>query len=350
MSEPQPDSPSAIHERRRAIRPYLERIDPGPEKKSGAEPANRIPVENRFIELNTWEWSVLSRGLQQGVDEEATEVPIDGWPRRLAECVAFQARYLTHLSRIEDEPPLAPRELAALRAELLTDAAVGLALQEELQRDVDNLVAVGNLDDAKKLTSFRHKIGQSVGRLKEIVGEEGFRAAEARAAEMVLPAPKQPRLRRAVGSGEADELPQQYRREMAYGPVRHLEAVPKNRVKPLLLVLAAVAIVGGIVWGATRGVEGPPPVPEEIFLQIEGVRKVAVRPPSLFVTVDADRWQELSSSKRKEMVNKVGEIASRSGYQGAHFRTRDGAAVAQWLRKTGVRLLGESTAAAGGGS
>jgi hypothetical protein len=319
--------------REEAVGPYLERIaaDGATETEGAGAGGSRIAVGGRLIDLTHWEWSVLVKGFRQRAGDEAREPAIDGWPERLAEGVAFQARYLTHVARIQDGPAPAPGELDAFREELITDAALGLALQEELQRDVDNLVVLGELDPAKKLTAFRHKIGQSLGRLKEMIGEEGFRRAEATAAELTAPAPRQTR---APLLEEEAEAPAQFRRDAGYGAVQHLQVKAPGRARLLALLLAACFVAAAVFHLALRRVPGPPMLPAATFAGMDGVHDVLVRPPSLFVTVDEARWREMAPAEREALVEQVGQIADRSGYSGAHFRTPTGLAVRGPLART----------------
>lgn len=341
MNDPQPsERPAATRERQEAIAPYLVLIGAEKPQDSEQEFPARITVENRVIELDDWEWSTLAEGLGRKDLAESDEGRIADWPQRLAEGVAFQARYLTHISRLQDGPAPAPSELNSFRRELITDVALGLALQEELQQDIHNLVAVGALDDAKKLTGFRHKIGQGIGRLKDVVGEAGFEQAEAKGAAMVRAIPRQARTHHALDHlEEPDERPTQARWERSYGRVSGFVLTPRRRIKPLLLLLAASLLLWGTVQHVLRQEAGPPPVPAADFSHIAGVHRVDVRPPSLFVTVEALAWRERSEPERLALVDDVAQIAAKNGYQGVHFRTTAGLAVAQWMAKSGPRLL-----------
>jgi hypothetical protein len=309
---------SALDERRAALEPFLKMLAAG-------------DVQDGMIELDRWESSVLSRAL--------ADTGKEGWSRRLADGVAFRLRYLSHVSRLEDGPPPAPNELEDFRRNLVTDAALGLGLQEELQRDIDNLVATGDFDDAKKLTTFRHKIGQGVGRIKDLIGEEGFERAEAKSDEMAASAPEQGKIRTGFELEEREERPTQFKRNVSYAPVHHVKVETANRVRPLLLTLLFCLLAWGVFFVTTQEAEGPPPLPEKMFLRFEGIQGVDVRPPSLFVTVHADTWRGMADEQRRDLIRDVGSIASKNGYQGAHFRTTAGMAVAEWLEKSGERLI-----------
>ena len=171
----------------------------------------------------------------------------------------------------------------------------------------------------------------------EAIGEAGFKEAEAWAAEIVAPAPKQPRL--TPGPGEPAGRSSRQRRDVGHGPVRHLTAERADRTRPLLLTLAFCLLAFGFFFLTGREVSGPPPLDPNLFLRIDGVRSVAVRAPSLFVTVHAKDWRNLSQKAQLELVGVVAEIAEKNGYSGAHFRSSAGITVAEWLAKTGPKLL-----------
>jgi len=327
---------TAASERRAAIEPFLQLVATSPVGTDAERGTTQIQLGSRFIELDAWEYSVLTKGLARRSGGPG-EVEIDDWPVHLAEGVAFQARSLSHLSRLQDDPPPVPSELETFRAELIVDAALGIALQEEMQRDVNNLVAVGALEEAKKLTAFRNKIGQGAGRLREIIGEIGFAEAETRAAEIVAPAPRQPHL--GPESDDPHERPTQFRRDPSHGQVRHLQTGAANRLRPLLLTFAFCLLAYGFFFFTAREASGPPPIDPAIFLRIDGVRRVSVRAPSLFVTVNAKDWRELTEEARLDLVGSVAAIAEKNGYSGAQFRSTAGVTVAEWLAKTGVKIV-----------
>jgi hypothetical protein len=63
------------------------------------------------------------------------------------------------------------------------------------------------------------------------------------------------------------------------------------------------------------------------------------RPPSLFVTVESAAWSKLPPDDRRSLVDTASSVLMTSDYRGALLRTEDGRPVAQWLARTGVRLL-----------
>ncbi len=336
MSQPQTlREPAGALGRRTALDPYLELI--GERAAAASDSATSIAVESRVIALDYWEWSALARGLEQR-DVESGDV--ESWPRRLAEGVAFQARYLTHLARLQDGAPPQPAELKAFRRELIVDVAVGIALQQELQRDVDNLVVLGRFDEAKKLTAFRHKIGQGIARLKEVIGDDGLAEAESRAATMVAPAEKI-RVRDPLALEEPEETPTQFRWDREYADVVHLAAPPRPRSRIKLLAWALAASVAGwiVVAVATHRAAGPPPLPLAEFAHLAAIQQVDSRPPSLFVTIRDEAWRALDDAGRRSLIDEVGSIAGSRGYRGIQFRTSTGEAVARWLVKGGTRLV-----------
>ena len=69
------------------------------------------------------------------------------------------------------------------------------------------------------------------------------------------------------------------------------------------------------------------------------------RPPSLFAKVYASQWNAMTEAEKTEFVDGVARIAESAGYVGLQLRNDDEVAVAQWLKKTGVRILDTPTAA-----
>jgi hypothetical protein len=73
----------------------------------------------------------------------------------------------------------------------------------------------------------------------------------------------------------------------------------------------------------------------------ETVLQVRDRWPSMFVTVDAEAWEEMSETGRLDLVrNLAGQLGTKR-YEGALITAPDGRPVAQWLRGGGASLLDE---------
>lgn len=264
----------------------------------------------------------------------------DTWAGRVAEGVAFRVRCRRQVSRF-DHGSAAPRDADQLHDELILSAAVGLALREDLQRDINRFVKLGSLADAKRLTSFRHSLQKELGAVEERLGPDAFRQAELRAKELV--AGEVEPVAKAAPQRLAEELerPTQFRREVAYRPVQHVEIrsrPPRPRVVPLVGILLAAIVAYFVVVPSTR-VDVAPRLEASRFADVPEVVDIRARPPSLFVRLDASAWRSLGDDARQRLLERLAGEAERAGYQGLHVTTTSGRSVGEWLRKTGVRRI-----------
>ena len=69
---------------------------------------------------------------------------------------------------------------------------------------------------------------------------------------------------------------------------------------------------------------------------------VVARPPSLYVTVDAQSWTRMGLLERQQLIEAIGAKLAAAGYVGAHVTDSDGNSVARWLKDTGVKITENS--------
>lgn len=337
----QESNPSPERQRRAVLAPYLIRLKT---LRSGQ-------TATGGLQLDAWE---------RGVVEKIDGTPENGWSTLVAEGIAFRTKYADDLRRLESDPDAAD----VVRAQLATDAAVGLALMAETQQTVNLLVLSGEIDVAKKLSGFRNKIAQGLSTIRETIGEAAFRGAQTNSTRMTVDRAAHTRPAahaegiRGGGSPEAPysgepldinaliaELPDAFIRRSAPSarPI-HLQITTVDegsprRIKGLLIILAALVVVWCVlVLPKLGGVEPLPLLTEQQMPQNAAIRELMARPPSLFVEVDGTRWKQLSRGERGQLVKEVGEIAAASGYTGVQFRDTHGSSVAQWLQSQGVWL------------
>ena len=320
-----------------ALMPFLDQLGAGGEI-GGPEVAATIAVGGYELELGDWERSVLSKAEPGANGGSAVRT------RLLAEGLAFQAKCHRLEERFEKGPMPAPHELDRFLDGLVTDAAVGLALQKELQREIDRMVCSGRLSHAKSLTGFRNKIVHFSSGLKIRIGKDAFGRAEERAECLVTPPEKTEVLRPALLEEQA-EAPTPYKARTEYAPARPVKSVSPHRTKRLFYVLCVVtAIYGAVIIPIFRTHE-PPALTLTELGGIRAVQSVEARPPSLYVTMDAHDWNAMSSAERREVLQQMADIADAVDYFGIHVRTSDGAPVGEWLKKTGVRLYATTPSA-----
>jgi hypothetical protein len=120
---------------------------------------------------------------------------------------------------------------------------------------------------------------------------------------------------------------------------RRLEQPTRSRVLPLSTVLVISLIVWFFVAPRPTEPELLPRLTEQDFEYIPSVSKIEARPPSLYVTMSALRWREMSALERWQVLDQIGTIAGRADYVGVHVRTSDGETVGQWSKFNGSKVI-----------
>ncbi len=225
---------------------------------------------------------------------------------------------------------------------LVTDAAVGLALLNEAQRAIDQLIVSGERNSAKKLTSFRNRLCQSVGQLRERLGSEEYERAENKSEGMVSQAASR------MISGSTGTLPGTATRpgprgRKPRGEILYVQDTePESNLRTLGLLFLALSLVWMIFFMPRMFQETPHVIETSEVRHIDGVESIVARPPSLFVTVDAIDWRAMSKDEQVALVEEVGKVASASGYLGADVRSSDGEPLGAWFDQRGAELAGKS--------
>jgi hypothetical protein len=318
------------------------------------------------VELGSWERRTLKRG---GVASGRARA-------LLAECVAYQVKCHELNDLFEHGPLPPPGELRSFLDALVTTVAVGRALIEELQRDLNRLIGNGKLADAKSLSALRTKVVQCASSLEQRLGERDLDqvqqrvpwlidedaevqaevdievAVEHRPSEPVAAVLEEaePEVASWASYGEAEplregQLPPWLSGEPVADPAAGRpaadgpEAGRRDRVKQLLMLLAVIiAMYAVVMYPRLSRPAGPPILTLKQFSHLEIVRGITARPPSLFVRLDAEGWRTSPPDARRELLVEIGNIVDGAGYSGFHARTSDGVTVGQWMKSSGVRL------------
>jgi hypothetical protein len=300
-------------------------------------------VDVSALGLDHWETTALHDALSRN-----PERPLE-WREVLLEGVAYLLKFQEDLGRVKRGLDGSPREQAEVRRLFTTDASLGFAMMEQCQRTVDGLVLEGKITDAKKLSGFRNKLISSVGTIKDKLGQEAVDDAEAAAQALVESAGARVPRKRAAASipfdddaGKAQSKP----RRKLYAPttaVTARDATPERRsiVKPMSAVAVVLAIVWAVVVLPRLGRTRLPVLEESQLPSSAAFTEVVARPPSLYITVDPAAWGRLPEGDRLQLLADVGRTAEEAGYNGALLRDAGGQPVGQWLRKTGVQLIGD---------
>jgi hypothetical protein len=172
-------------EREFALSPYLAQLGIGaPELVPEEQIPVSLPVARGFLPLDPWEHRTLQQ-FRGGKDDEGRP-----WPVLLAEGVAFRAKCLDRCAPPDEDESSSPREEDPEPGEsLITEAAVGIALLQELQWSIDGLIRQGDFMVAKRLTGFRNTVGQSLASLRNLIGNDAFARAMERSPELLVSVP-----------------------------------------------------------------------------------------------------------------------------------------------------------------
>ena len=332
-----PPSQSSL-QRQEILMPFLERL-----QLVEGEVAPRIPEGFTFaadlLSLEPWEKETLEDALASGSAERFTVT--------MAECVAFQAKCISQRHRLgqttgndETEAPAPESEMSrrSLIAELTVDTAVGLALLQELQRDIDDLVRGGAMEKAKNLSHLRTRIRHDVTRLKEEIGEDAFADATKRSESLIDPTDEIEREER--GEETPDWAKTSTKATGKAGRVVTRDV--KRSRKPLYLAGTLLVLLG--VWAATILPQLTRPEPTVLGVaDFQGlppiIETIKARPPSLFVQVDADEWARMNEQEQASAVEQIGTIALGAEYTGAQLRDASGRTVASWTQHGGAKVV-----------
>lgn len=341
--------------RRRYLGTYFDELaafarNPG----QNSRPAS-IPIGTLSLPVESWEW--------EGLLAWARSSREDGWQCLLAEGLALEARCTADMARAGAGAPTATAEgLEAACSDLQFDAVLGFKLMEEIQRAVEKMIIQGRMDQAKKLTQFRHRINEGASAIGKFIGEAALREAEtlASAAHEVSPTTNarqedaydeaisganlealldlEERLRKKAEQDEARVMEGSARKMVAVEPEPELESRVSWRLV-LVSMLAVLTLVWFFVvaWPAKTRVALRAFTAAD-FATLPAIHDVMARPPSLFVTLDEEQWRALSDDARREMIDKVAQRIEPAGYTGAEFSGTIGGTLAQWLKLGGVRL------------
>lgn len=329
------DTGVGIEERRTALAPYLERLGQLEGEAERPDEAGPPPA----LVLGDWEQSAVREALASG-----TEAP-RGWESLLAEGVALQTKYFAETDELAREGTTSPEGEERFRQRLLHSLAIGLALMEELQREVNAMILGGNVAQAKKLTSFRNKLGQLTAQIKERVDDDGIVLAQALAAEMITPVESKNESPSSRLEEEPDEGPAQpIRLETRHRPLGHMlvREEKKSTLKPLLIVLAVAAAVWAVLILPRAWAPSIPELSDQDLAFSPAIQQVIARPPSLYLVMDGAKWEGMPQHQREELVRQIGETAGGAGYSGAQLRLDDGTTLAQWSKARGVKLVPRS--------
>jgi hypothetical protein len=329
----------------RALEPYLARLRSWNEAPD-AGPA-QIRVGTRAVRVESWERRLLREEPTAGGSGR------DDMAGLLAQGLALVAKSLVDLQRLSDAGGHHAVDLFALQADLMLDAAIGIALLRELQVTVDTLVRGGRVEDARRITEFRNRLNRLVAEVKNTISDSERRRAETLsgglgggdalgrlAAEIDAHVVQE----RAAQEKQEQETPSRSRwRPWARRRLRRAGNALRIVVPSRTSVLAAGVVMAAAVWvglvavpSAVVRARDPRPV---AVLRTGPILGVDARAPSVYVTVEAVAWDTLGESERLRAMHDLVRGVPSEDWSGVFVRTSDGRPVARWLRSAGIALL-----------
>jgi len=363
--------------RLRALEPYLQRLrrwnDESGEQDGTIERAARIRVGERTLSVGAWERIQIQAAFREELSATRDAA------RLMALAIALLTKSFVDVERFTANERSSATDFYALQAELMLDSAIGASLLQETQTLVDALVIAGKVEEAKKVSEFRHKLHGVVSEVKKIIADSEAALAE----ELALRTPKPAvsvdgtldRLAREVAdeverierrkrsqkrSGGPREEPEsngtllapalfsaRSRKRRTNGNGERLPLVPPfDRTKALAAILAVLILAWVSLVEVPRHFESEPPAAPALEASHPNLfEELQSRPPSLYVTVRSIPWSMLGEAERRSAVERAGRDAAERGYRGVVFRTQAGRPVAQWLSASGVRLIAPAEAA-----
>jgi hypothetical protein len=336
--------------RARILEPYLKRLGIGSDAEGDTRELPAIVDAGDYIlELDEWDRTVL-RDHASGKDAKGRP-----WPSLVSEGLAFQLRYIERAAYF-DGAEIPELEEAKVYGHLIIDGAIGITLIDDLQWAINRLIREGQVQIAGRLADFRNAVNQNLSRVRSYGGAEIFARSQA-AADELSDGQIQECWPEIAAEPEDQEQPEATARKPSPAPQRS-RLRRKETAKPLplspprqaedptssrLLSLTAVLIVSGMIWSfltpRDERFEPPPALTQQDFSHVPSISKVEARPPSLYVTFSAPRWEEMGELQRWRAIEQISTIATDAGYNGAHMRTSEGETVGQWLKRRGVKTI-----------
>lgn len=262
----------------------------------------------------------------------------------LLQCLAFLMKSGSDMARLKRETERAGAEFYRLQAELMLASAIGMALLRETQKEVDDLVGLGKVEDARLLTRFQHRLRTAVRERKESIAESNRVDADQLVEHLTdhaghrgsLPDPGL----EPVGSRPASAG----RRATESAASAAAQAGRRRREHFRTEVLLGCATVAFVVWLVGHGLpwRAEPSaslLARKDFAAAAPILEVVARPPSVYVDVDEALWERLDDDRKLHLVGDMGSVLLSHGYWGLFVRTPSGRSLASWRDDGGARLV-----------
>lgn len=314
-------------ERGPALRPIVGRLLNAMVQHSGTDGVLKIGVKEYTLEISAWERGVVLEVKELGLANSTY------WGYRLLEALALQAKGFADLNRLKNDP-LSDEQRERCRRDLVSDYALGKALEAELAAVITALDETDRKGPARNLSSTRQRLAENLGPLGETLTDEERNEAEAMAADYFV-AVDEETLSTEAGAQRAAEQ----QAAAAAGPTRTAASSKPEGITRKHLVLAGVgtfviaAALTFLIPMLTERYDAT-----EAFRYIPGVRGYAGTPPVASVTVSAEEWKSLNGSARTRLVAAVGAAMQKQGFTSVKVVTPDQKPVAEWVKDQGSKV------------
>jgi hypothetical protein len=257
--------------------------------------------------------------------------------------VALKMKIASDRARLRQVLTVRSHDLYIAQAELMLNAAMGMALMREIQHAIDEEVRCGRMAPAKQWNELKNDLNGAVAATRRMLADSERQWAEALSDTMTdRPRDADVALDRYAPLMQQLAVEERERERLARARSRAREALAKLPSRTELLV-AALAVTTAIWLGFVKLPDhfatGLPALTVEDFPRNDGFLEVVARPPSLYATIDGDIWHGLDQDSRRHLVRTVSSVLLTFGYSGVHLKTEDGRPVAQWLLQNGVTLI-----------
>ncbi len=314
-------------ERGPALRPIVGRLVNAMVQHSGLDGALKIGVKEYTLEVSAWERGVVLEVKEQGLANTTY------WGYRLLEALALQAKGFADLNRLKHDP-LSDEQRERCRRDLVSDFALGKALEAELEAVIAALDESDRKGPARNLTSTRQRLAENLGPLGEALTDDERSEAEAMAADYFVALDDQT-LSTEASAQRSTEQPAATAATGAAGPA---PAQPEG-LKRKHLVLAGLAtfvIVAALTFLVPMLTERYDAA--QAFRYLPGVRGYSGTPPAASVTVSAEEWKSLTGPGRTRLVAAVGAAMQKEGFTSVKVVTPDQKPVAEWVKDQGSKI------------
>lgn len=333
-------TPSRVVHRKRALDPWVERLheqlnDHVDRLAPGAPLAINVPAGTMMLEH--WIVAAIRGALDTGHDA------LKGPPALLVQAIALRMKIELDRAHLWPAQEARGPELYVVQAELLLDSAIGMALKREIQRAIDEEVRCGRMASAKQWTRFKNDLNNAVSAVRQLLAESERRRADALSDKLTDAPRDEPaapdRYTRLMRQLEIEERERKRRIRMRKKARDALANLP-SRTELLVASLAVIAAIWlGFVKLPDYFASTSPVLTANDFPRTDGFLNVEARPPSLYVTVDAQVWNSLAVEERRHLVGTISSALLASGYTGVLLSTAEGHPLAQWLALSGITLL-----------